>query len=180
MSTESVNQQIPAGTWTVDPAQSVITFAVIHNSTGVFRSGFGNYSATLAGADQPQLAGTVEARSIEIDDAELKGHLMGPDFFDAARFPQLRFNSTEFSIDSDGAVRIEGDLEMRGECLRVEATGKLGQAGDGGRVVLSLGTEVDRRAFGMGFQMQLPKGGDALEYEVSINAELEFVLLESQ
>ena len=41
MSTDTVNQQIPAGTWTVDPVHSSIPFAITHNGIATYRSGFG-------------------------------------------------------------------------------------------------------------------------------------------
>lgn len=183
MSTETINQQVPAGTWTVDPVHSAIHFAVTHNGIATFRSGFADYAATLTGGEQPRLEGTVEVASIEIDEPQLKGHLMSPEFFDTERFPQLEFSSTELSVEDDGSVRIVGDLVIHGESRRVEATGRFGQLGAdlGGneRVGLSLATAVDRRDFGMSFQAELPKGGNVLEYEVAINVELELVAEES-
>lgn len=171
MKTESLEQFIPAGTWATDAVDSSVQFTVKHNLMGSFRSGFGAVAAVLVGGHQPRLEGAVEVASIDIDDAQLKGHLLSPDFFDAERYPELRFSSTELVIGDGGAVRITGDLEIRGEHRLVSATGKL--AGEG-RLNLTLEAAVDRRDFKMGFQMQLPKGGDALEYEVRILAELTF------
>lgn len=183
MSTETVNQTVPPGTWTVDPVHSAIHFAITHNSIATYRSGFEDYSVTLTGGEQPKLEGTVEVASIDIEDPQLKGHLMSPEFFDAERFPQLKFSSTELTVEEDGAVRIEGDLEIRGESRRVEATGKFGQLGAdlGGseRVGLSLAAAIDRRDFGINFQAELPKGGNVIEYEVGINVELELIAQES-
>src|SRR6202046_1264068 len=98
MSTDTVNQKVPTGTWTVDPVHSSISFAVTHNNVATFRSGFGSYEATLIGGDQPKLEGSVDVQSIDIDEAQLKGHLMMPDFFDAERFPKLTFSSTRFDV----------------------------------------------------------------------------------
>jgi len=183
MSTETLNQQVPAGTWTVDPIHSGIHFAITHNGIATFRSGFEDYSVTLTGGEAPKLVGSVEVESIEIDEPQLKGHLMSPDFFDAERFPQVKFSSTELTVEDDGSVRLAGDFELHGETRRVEATGRFAQLGAdlGGneRVGLSLATAVDRRDFGMGWNAELPKGGDVLEYEVAINVELELVAQES-
>jgi len=183
MSTETINQQIPAGTWSVDPVHSGIHFAITHNGIATFRSGFGQYTATLTGGESPQLEGAVEISSIDIDEAQLKGHLMSPDFFDAEKYPQAKFSSTELSVEDDGTVRIEGDLELRGETRRVAATGKFGQLGAdlGGseRVGISLATAVDRRDFGIDFNAELPSGGNVLEYEVAISIELELLASEA-
>ncbi|HWH21117.1 MAG TPA: YceI family protein, partial [Solirubrobacterales bacterium] len=80
MSTDTVNKKVPTGTWTVDPVHSTISFAVTHNNVATFRSGFGSYEATLVGGDEAKLEGSVDVSSIDIDDAQLKGHLMTPDF----------------------------------------------------------------------------------------------------
>ena len=67
MSTETVAQQIPAGTWGVDPVHSSVTFAVTHNGVTTFRSGFERYEARLTGGEQPRLEGTVDVESIRIE-----------------------------------------------------------------------------------------------------------------
>lgn len=179
MSTETLNQQIPAGTWNLDLVHSSIQFGITHSGIATFRSGFGEYSATLTGGEQPKLEGAVEVASIDIDEEQFKGHLMSPEFFDAENHPQLKFSSTEFAIADDGSVRLAGELEIRGETREVNAVGKFAKVGaylDGKeRVGFSVEAAVDRREFGLNWNADLPSGGQALEYEVSINVELQFV-----
>ena len=180
MSTETIKQQgVPAGTWVVDPVHSSIAFAVVHNGVTTFRSGFERYEAKLSGGEAPKLEGTVDVTSVEIDEEQLKGHLLSPDFFDAERYPQLRFESTELSVGEDGSVRLRGELAIRGEKREVEASGRFGQIGadlaGNARVGLSLAASVDRRNFGLNWQAELPSGGEVLDYAVSIAVELELV-----
>jgi polyisoprenoid-binding protein YceI len=180
MSTETINQQqIPAGTWVLDPVHSSIAFAVTHNGVTTFRSGFESYEARLTGGEQPRLDGTVEVAGIDIDEEMLKGHLLSPEFFDVQRFPQLRFASRELSVGEDGTLRLTGELEIRGEKREVEAGGRFAQLGEDAygkaRVGLSIETTVDRRDFGLDWQAQLPSGGDVLDYAVTINVDLELV-----
>lgn len=179
MSTQTISQQIPAGTYTADPVHSSITFAITHNGVATFRSGFGSYEARLSGGEAPRLEGTVDVASIEIDEEQLKGHLLSPDFFDAGRYPQLRFRSSELSVADDGSVTLRGELEIRGERREVEASGKFGQLGGdlagNARVGLSLAAAVDRRNFGLDWNAELPSGGEVLDYEVAIAVELELV-----
>ena len=183
MSTDTVNQKVPAGTWTVDPIHSSIAFAVTHNNVATFRSGFGAYEATLTGGDEPKLEGSVDVASIDIDEAQLKGHLMTPDFFDAERFPKLTFSSTRLDVAEDGTARLAGELTIRGNTREVEATGRFGEIGSdlGGnpRVALSVATAVDRRDFGIEFNADLPSGGQVLEWEVAIDVDLELVAQEA-
>jgi polyisoprenoid-binding protein YceI len=184
MSTETIDQQqVPAGTWAVDPVHSSISFAVTHNGVTTFRSGFEKYEARLSGGEQPRLEGTVEVASVEIDEEMLKGHLLSPEFFDVQRFPQLRFGSTELSVGEDGSLRVAGDLEIHGESRKVEASGRFAQLGEDlagkARVGLSIEATVDRRDFGLDWQAQLPSGGDVLDYAVTISVELELVAEEA-
>jgi|SRR5690348_13591489 len=180
MSTDTITkrtQQIPAGTWAVDPVHSSVSFAITHNGVTTFRSGFERYEATLTGGEQPQLEGTVEVESIAVDEEMLKGHLLSPEFFDTQRFPQLRFSSIKLSVAEDGTLRVVGDLEIHGETRKIEAAGRFAHLGEDAygkaRVGLSISSTVDRRDFGLGWQAQLPSGGDVLDYAVTINVELE-------
>jgi len=180
MSTETINkQEVPAGTWAVDPVHSSIAFAVTHNGVTTFRSGFERYDARLSGGEQPRVAGTVEVESIAIDEEMLKGHLLSPEFFDVQRFPQLRFASSELRVEEDGVLHVLGELEIRGEKHEIEASGRFAQLGadlaGSARVGLSLETTVDRRGFGLDWQAELPSGGEVLGYEVTIAVELELV-----
>jgi polyisoprenoid-binding protein YceI len=180
MSTETITeQQVPAGTWTVDPVHSNVAFAVKHNGVTTFRSGFDKYEARLSGGEQPRLEGTVEVASIEIDDEMLKGHLLSPEFFDTQRFPQLHFTSTELRAGEDGSLRVAGNLEIHGETREVQASGRFAQLGEDAygkaRTGLSIEATVDRRDFGLDWQAELPSGGEVLDYSVTISVDLELV-----
>ncbi|MGC1852768.1 MAG: YceI family protein [Solirubrobacterales bacterium] len=179
MSTQTIQQQIPTGTYVVDPVHSSIGFAVVHNGVSTFRSGFGGYEARLTGGESPRLEGTVDVASIQIEEPQLKGHLLSPEFFDVERHPRLRFESSALEVAEDGSTTIRGELEIGGEMREVEANGRFVPLGADlagkARVGLSLGTSVDRRGFGLDWQAELPSGGEVLDYEVSIAVELELV-----
>jgi polyisoprenoid-binding protein YceI len=179
MTTQTVSQQVPAGTYGVDPVHSTIHFAVVHNGVSTFRSGFRGYEAKLEGGDSPKLEGTVDVASVDISEEMLKGHLLSPEFFDAERYPRLKFSSTGFDVADDGTLKLRGELEIRGTKHGVEASGRFGQLGTdlagNARVGFSLATSVDRRSFGLDWQAELPSGGEVLDYTVDIAVELELV-----
>lgn len=185
MSPETITaskQQIPAGAWTADPVHSSVAFAVKHNGVTTFRSSFQDYDVRLLGGEKPSLEGRVDVASIAIEEEMLKGHLLSPEFFDAQRFPQLAFSSTELTLE-DGDLRLRGELEIRGERRRVEASGRFAQLGGDlagkARVGLSIEATVDRRDFGLDWQAQLPSGGDVLDWAVTISVDLELVAEEA-
>jgi polyisoprenoid-binding protein YceI len=180
MSTQTIQkQQIPAGTYVTDPVHSSIGFAVVHNGAATFRSGFGGYEARLTGGESPSLEGTVDVASVAIDEEQLKGHLLSPEFFDAERHPQLRFESSRLEVGEDGSLALRGELEIRGERHEVEASGRFARLGADlagvDRVAFSLEASVDRRSFGLDWNAELPGGGQVLDYEVAIAVELELV-----
>jgi len=167
---------LPTGTWALDIAHSTIGFELPYLG-GTFRGQFRDVDATLDG-DEPRLVGTARVASVDVKDENLAAHLQSPDFFDAERHPELRFESREVRVDG-GVVRIHGDLTVRGETRPVELTGTLtGPITDGygrNRVGLVLSTAVDRTAFGLNWNMPLPSGEQALPHEVGLHAELYFV-----
>jgi polyisoprenoid-binding protein YceI len=179
MSTQMIKQEIPTGAYVVDPVHSSIGFAVVHNGVSTFRSGFGDYEARLTGGEKPRLVGTVDVASIQIEEPQLKGHLLSPEFFDVERQPRLRFESSELELAEDGAATVRGELEIGGEKREVEASGRFVRLGADlagtARVGLSLEATVDRRGFGLDWQAELPSGGEVLDYEVGIAIELELV-----
>lgn len=180
MSTETIQQAVPAGAYVVDPVHSSIRFAVTHAGVSTFRGGFADYEARLTGGESPQLKGSVEVGSIEIGEEQLKGHLLSPDFFDAEQHPRLRFESSSFEVREDGSVEVTGALEIGGQSREVARIGGRFARIDGyldgePRVGLSLATTVDRRDFGLDWQAELPNGGDALDWRVEIAVELQLV-----
>ncbi len=179
MSTQTIQQQVPAGTYVVDPVHSTVGFAIVHNGLSTFRSGFADYEARLSGGESPKLEGSVDVASVEIDEPQLKGHLLSPEFFDAERHPRLRFESSAIEVGENDTATLRGELEIRGEVRQVEAHGRFAQLGadlaGAPRVGLSLEASVDRREFGLDWQAELPSGGEVLDYGVAIAIELELV-----
>jgi polyisoprenoid-binding protein YceI len=166
---------IPTGTFGLDPVHSSIGFAVKHSGVMTFKGSFGSYDARLAAG---RLEGSADVSSVEVDDPNLVGHLQTPDFFDAERFPQLRFVSSSIERDGD-VVSIAGDLTLRGETRPVELAGTIsGPITDGygkQRLGLDLETTVNRRDFGIDWSAELPGGGQMLADDVLITANLALV-----
>jgi len=172
----TVSEQIlPAGTWAVDPVHSKASFAVKHAGLSTFRGTFTDVAATL---EDGVLTGTVKVASVEVPVDQLKGHLQGPDFFDAERHPEITFASTDVRQDGDALV-VTGDLTMRGVTKSVQATGTLSgpaQYFDGNdRIAVELQTTVDRHEFGVSWNAPIPSGGNALADDVTITVELQLV-----
>ena len=172
-------QTLPAGTWQLDPVHSKASFAVKHAGLSSFRGHFNELDAKL---EDGVLTGAVKVASVEVPVDQLKGHLQGPDFFDAERFPQITFQATETAQDGE-RLTVKGELTMRGVTQPIEAVGTLtgpAQYFDGkDRIAIELETTVDRTAYGINWNAPIPSGGNALADEVTITVELQLVRAEA-
>jgi polyisoprenoid-binding protein YceI len=172
----STQTRIPTGTWNIDRSHSNATFAVRHAGISVFRGSFRDLDASLEVGDEAVLTGSVKVESIDVDDENIRPHLLAPDFFDVARNPEIRFRSTGLEIEGD-EVRLSGELELAGVTQRVAARGTI--AGPvpnpmgGEKIALSLEAVIDRTEFGMDWQMDMPDGSPALANDVSLVVDLE-------
>ena len=171
-----------AGTYELYLSHSTVGFAIAHMSLSTFRASFGDVEARLvAGDDGLALDGSTRAESISIGEPpEFREHVVsGRDFLHAGAHPQLAFRSSEVDLRDDGRAIVRGELSLRGLCRDVTLEGRYrGPIEDpfgGERVALELRTTVDRRAWEMDWQMQLPDGADALGWEVELSADLELV-----
>jgi len=166
------------GNWDLDGTHSNIGFAVKHMIVSTFRGRFDRYEGAIETVDgRPRLVGSVDAASIEVNNPDLAAHLKSAEFFDVERHPRLRFVSTRVALDGD-RVEVEGDLTIRGVTRPVRGTGTITGPVDDPygdvRMGIELEAAVDRREFGLEWNMPLPKGGFALGNEVRILVHLEF------
>jgi len=175
MSTTTTIQQVPAGTYAVDPIHSSFGFAVKHNGISLFRGQFEQVDARL---QDGVLTGTAQVESVKTAIPDLKGHLLAPDFFNASETPTVEFRSDEIRVADDGSVELDGELTIRGVTRPVLARGSFasGVGLSGAEVVgFDLEARIDRREYGLNWQAPLPNGRDALAWDVRLEVHLELV-----
>jgi polyisoprenoid-binding protein YceI len=175
-----VQQAIPTGVYKSDPIHSSAGFAVRHMGVGRFRGEFKDFDTELRSDDGAlSLEGKVLVASVAIDDENLNAHLLSPDFFDAERYPEIEFRSTDIREGDGDEVIVEGDLTIKGTTKRVQAHGELTEVttdiGGNERVGLELETTVDRTEFGLVWNAPLPRGGFAVSNDVKLVVALELV-----
>ena len=176
--TTDTRQALPVGTWQLDPVHSTIGFEVDYMG-GAFRGEFGEVAAKLeADGDKPVLTGSAKVAGVDIKDENFSAHLQSPDFFDAERYPELSFESSEIERARD-QVTVRGGITIKGVEKPVELKGTLGEPITDPygreRFSLKLETTIDRTDFGINWNVPLPDGKPALADEVKLQAELYFV-----
>jgi polyisoprenoid-binding protein YceI len=166
------------GTYTLDKIHSTAGFAVKHMVVSTFRGRFEDFDATLTDG---RFEGTVRVDSIELKDENLTAHVKSPDFFDSARFPEIRFVSTGFDRSGDDVV-LRGELTIKDQTHPVEARGTISgpheDIAGNEKIGLSLETVVDRTKFGLNWNAPLPRGGFALANDVKLTVDLELARAE--
>jgi polyisoprenoid-binding protein YceI len=170
------------GAYAIDADHSSAAFAVRHMGISTFRGSFAGMSGSVQADDQGRviITGAVAVEGVSVKSpVDLRTHLLGEDFFDADRHPQIAFAGQAAEANADGTITVEGDLTMRNVTRRVVATGTWTEPVEdpfgGVRAAIELSTTVDRRDYGMTWNMPLPKGGDALGHQVEMTVHLELV-----
>jgi polyisoprenoid-binding protein YceI len=162
----------PAGTWSADPVHSDVSFEVVHAGVDVFRGSFGEFSATLTG---DALTGSAKVASVDVKDEQLSGHLLAPDFFDAARYPEISFSAAHLEREGN-ALTAKGELTIKGVTKPVELTGTISDPSvdpfGNERIGLTLEATIDRTDFGVSWNAPNQSGGDYLANDVKLVAEL--------
>jgi polyisoprenoid-binding protein YceI len=168
----------PAGTWQLDPVHSSVGFEVPYLG-GTFKGQFRDVQAQLRFADgDATLAGSAQVGSVDVKDENLAAHLQSPDFFDAERYPEIRFVASDIALDGETA-RVNGELTIKGVTKPASVTGTfappLTDAFGRERIGLKLATTLDRTEFGVSWQNPLPSGEPSLANDVTLVADLYFV-----
>jgi polyisoprenoid-binding protein YceI len=173
----SVAVQPFSGTYRAQPLPSSFAFAVRHSGVFWYRGSLSDVAATLRGdGDALTLEGSARVESISVfEPAAMREHVLGAEFFDIENYPEITFRSLAIRLADDGHAELDGELTIRGITRPVRATGHYAPprvASFGEIAGLELHTSFDRRQFGFEWQMELPRGGDAVSWDVEVDIDL--------
>jgi polyisoprenoid-binding protein YceI len=169
--------------WEIDSSHSSIHFSVRHMVVAKVRGQFARWTGTVLAEGDDLSAGSVkvviDATSINTGVADRDTHLKSPDFFDVGRFPELTFASKRVEKISDDALRLVGDLTIRGVTrevvLAVDYAGQTKDPWGNVRAGFTAKGEVDRKDFGLTWNQLLEAGGVMVGDRISIEIEVEAV-----
>jgi polyisoprenoid-binding protein YceI len=168
--------------WQFDTSHATIGFSVRHMMVSKVHGQFTKWSGQFEFDEQDPTASKavveIDVNSINTNEPQRDGHLKSPDFFDAANHPVMTFRSTK--IERHGAdYRVAGDLTIRGTTrpvvLDAEFIGKIVDPYGNDRAGFSAKTSIDRKDFGLHWNMLLEAGGFAVADKIDINLEFEAV-----
>jgi len=171
----------PAATWQVDPAHSTVGFSIRHMMISNVRGQFKTFTATATGdplkPTEASVKATIDVASIDTGNEKRDAHLKNPDFFDAAKYPTITFESTKIERAGDTGLKVTGNLTLHGVTKEVvlDVEGPVTVKDPQG--VLKAGahatTKIDRQDFGITWSKALDGGGVMLGDEVTITIDVE-------
>jgi len=168
-------------TWNIDPTHTNVEFGVRHLMISTVKGRFAKVSgAVIFDAADPsalEVDATIDVASIDTRQEQRDAHLRSGDFFDAERFPSIRFVATRLDGDVDGEFTLTGDLTIRDITrpivLRVTSEGRVRDPWGNARAGFSATGKIDRRAFGLTWNQALEAGGVVVGDEVKLSIDLE-------
>lgn len=123
-----------ADTYKIDPAHSSINFKVRHFFSYV-NGNFAKFQGTVqfdaAHPEQSSVSATIQADSIDTQNAKRDQHLRSADFFDVEKFPTITFKSKSVKVTGADSADIVGDLTLHGVTKEITLHAKLLGKGKG-------------------------------------------------
>lgn len=167
----AVEHSAPAGAYTLDKSHASLIVRLSHMGFSYFTARFETWDATLnldtQTPEHSQIVVTIDPRSIAADNPPpgFIDIMRGPEFLDAAQFPEAGFRSTAIERTGPNTARIIGDLTLHGVTAPVTLEARFNGGYEGfeldpnGRVGFSARGVFNRADFGMGYGIP-PEGSN--------------------
>jgi len=166
--------------WAVDASHSRVGFKISHLVVSSVSGQFKDYTAKVE-LDETALTKstadlTIKVGSIDTGDAKRDEHLKSPDFFDAAKYPEITFHATKIT-PAGKDFKVTGDLKIRDVSKSVTLDAKLSQpikSPWGKRVRgAEFHGKIKRGDFGLKWNKALETGGVVVGDDVALDIALE-------
>ena len=170
-------------TWSIDPLHSEVLFKVKHlvisTVTGSFKTFSGTITSEDGGFENAKIQFNIDVKSIYTNQEQRDAHLRNADFFEAEKYPEIKFQSTSFKKADDDNYKLVGDLTMHGVTKPVELNAEFGGSEKDNYGNIKYGFEVtgkiNRKEFGMAYNALTEAGGLALGEDIKLIANLQVV-----
>ena len=171
---------LAADMYNVDKGHSEAMFTVKHlmsRVTGRFNDFTGTINVDPANPAASTVEFTINAASVDTDNADRDKHLKSPDFFDVEKNPTITFKSTKVTPAGNNKYNVEGTLTMRGVSkqvtLPVEFLGFGKDPWGNEKAGFAIETTLNRKDYGILWNKALDQGGYVLGDDVKIVINLE-------
>lgn len=178
LATLLVAGSLNAAQYAPDVPHSNIAFAVKHLKITDVHGVFKGYDALIdydkATNELKAFEATLQAASIDTRVEPRDNHLKSEDFFDAQKFPTIKFKMTKFEKDGKNEGKIYGDLTIKNitkpVVLDFNYNGESKNMNGEERIGIELDGEIFRRDFGVGEKFLDSSISDKIELNIDIEA----------
>jgi polyisoprenoid-binding protein YceI len=173
-----------AGTWTIDPVHSEVSFTVRHMMVSKVRGRFDKFEGSITTAPDPlasAVTAAVDLSSVNTGNETRDNHIRSEDFFHVEKHPTMTFRSTGIRPEGDHYL-LDGELTLRGVSrpvtFRLEVNGFSPDPYGGTRAGFSATAEINRNEWNVSYNGPIPgaSSGMILSDKVTLNLEIEAVL----
>ena len=173
---EKIHLNNEPATWGFDAKHSNVAFNVnymaISQVSGRFNSAKGTMESSKADFSDAKIQFTIDAASIDTDDAGRDKHLQSDDFFNAEKYPAITFTSTSFKPLGKNKYELKGDLTVRDVTkpitFEVKHGGNIKDARGNIRAGFMARGEMNRFDYGIKWDSKTPQGGLVVDENVEI------------
>ena len=168
--------------WKIDPTHSEVQFKVKHLVISTVTGSFNTFDASIEtendNFNNTKVRFTAAIDSINTGVADRDQHLKSDDFFNAQQYPELIFESNEFSMNKE-RNEITGNLTIRDTTLPVTLSVYFGGVVNDQFGQMKAGFEVtgkiNRKDFGLKWDGVTEAGGVVVADEVKIISNVQFI-----
>jgi len=171
--------------WNLDPAHSSIEFSVRHMGFATVRGRFTGFTVDVESDDETRLSrveAVIDPASIDTGVADRDAHLRSADFFDAERFPEIRFAGTTVEEVGRGRYRVSGDLSMHGSqqqaSFEVDVRDPINDPFGNVRVAAEGSGKLNRKDWGLTWNQVLEAGAMLVGEDVRFTLDVQAIAAE--
>ncbi len=179
MSTETIKTT----KWNLDPTHSEVGFKVKHmmitNVSGSFESFAASVDTEGNDFETMKVTFTADLNSVSTGSADRDNHLKSADFFDAEKYPQLKFVSSKVEKKDEENYVLHGDLTIKDVTKPVRLDVEYGGIGKdpwgNEKAGFTLSGKINRTEFGLNWNAALETGGVLVSEDVRLVADVQVV-----
>jgi len=169
--------------WEIDPAHSTAEFSIRHMMITTVKGRFSGITGAVEGDPEDLTTAKVhldiDVNTIDTRQPDRDKHLRSADFFDVEKYPTMSFESTRITRTGSNTYDVVGNLTLHGVTKEVvcqvtyEGQGK--DPWGGTRAGYTATTTLNRKDYGLMWNVALETGGVLVGDQVKVSVELETV-----
>lgn len=167
------------GDWEIDPGHSRIGFVARHAMVTTVRGAFNDLEGHIHAdpeLERSRVRVVLKTASVDTRNAQRDEHLRSEDFFNVEKWPDITFVSTHIDEVEESAFAVAGDLTIRDVTQQVilplQLVGVETDAFGARRAGFSGSRRINRRDFGLEWNLPLDSGGVLVSEKITLEFEI--------